>query len=93
MTARAVVQNEARVKYVDTTMREGLRELKRLLKKRSHDFFCLNDGSFPEIDAAERATAVLSFLDRYFPIAAPWEVRGEEGSTRKPGELTGTEAG
>ncbi len=89
MTARAVVQNEARVKYVDTTMREGLRELKRLLKKRSHDFFCLNDGSFPEIDAAERATAVLSFLDRYFPIAAPWEVHGAQGSKREPGDLTG----
>ncbi|MFP7760016.1 stealth family protein [Marisediminicola sp. LYQ85] len=73
MTGRAVVQTNARVLYVDTTMREGLRELSRLLKRRSHDFFCLNDGSFPEIDAAERATAVLSFLDRYFPIAAPWE--------------------
>ena len=73
LTGRAVTQTNARVKYVDTTMRSGLRELRRMLQKRSNDFFCLNDGSFPEIDAAERATAVLSFLERYFPIAAPWE--------------------
>ena len=74
MTGRAVVQTAARVRYVDTTVREGLRELRRLLKRRSYDFLCLNDGSFPEVDAAERATAVVSFLDDYFPIAAPWEV-------------------
>lgn len=73
MTGRAVTQTQVSVKYVDTTMREGLRDLKRLLKRRSFDFFCLNDGSFPEVDGAERATAVLSFLDRYFPIPAPWE--------------------
>ena len=74
LTGRAVTQTNARVKYVDTTMRSGLRDLRRMLQKRSYDFFCLNDGSFPEIDAAERATEVLSFLERYFPIAAPWEV-------------------
>ncbi|WP_165069315.1 stealth family protein [Marisediminicola senii] len=83
MTGRAVVQTQAKVMYVDTTMREGLRQLRRLLKRRSFDFFCLNDGSFPEIDAAERASEVLSFLDRYFPIAAPWE---------KVGHLSGVDA-
>jgi UDP-glucose 4-epimerase len=87
MTARAFVQTQARVKYVDTTTYDGLRELKRLLKRRSHDFFCLNDGSFPEIDAAERASAVLSFLDDYFPITAPWEVRGERASAEPAGEM------
>ena len=81
MTGRAVVQTGAKVKYVDTTMYEGLRTLKRLLKRRSYDFFCLNDGSFPEIDAVARATAVLSFLERYFPIAAPWEVPVERGES------------
>ena len=73
MTGRAVVQTAAKVNYIDTTVYEGLRELKRLLKRRSVDFFCLNDGSFPEVDATERATAVVSFLEDYFPIAAPWE--------------------
>lgn len=77
MTGRAVVQTAAKVKYVDTTSREGLRELTRLLKRRSQDFFCLNDGSFPEVEAAERATAVLSFLEHYYPFPAPWEPSSE----------------
>ena len=76
MSGRAVVQTHAKVKYVDTTTYEGLRSLNQLLKRRSHDFFCLNDGSFPEIEAGERAAAVLEFLQHYFPIPAPWEISG-----------------
>jgi hypothetical protein len=72
-TGRAVVQESARVKYVDTTMRSGLAAMGALLAKRSFDMFCLNDGSFPEISAEERSVAVRSFLDRYFAIEAPWE--------------------
>ena len=78
MSGRAVVQTRAKVKYVDTTTFEGLRSLTQLLKRRSHDFFCLNDGSFPEIEAGERAAAVLEFLQHYFPIAAPWEISSTE---------------
>jgi hypothetical protein len=73
LTGRAVTQPSAKVRYVDTTAREGVRQMKQLLKRRNFDFFCLNDGSFPELDGEERAHAVLWFLDRYFPIAAPWE--------------------
>jgi len=74
-TGRAVLQTKARVKYVDTTMLVGLRDMDKLLRTRSQDMFCLNDGSFPEISNEVRAEAVRSFLDRYFAIAAPWEVR------------------
>ncbi|AZI56963.1 sugar phosphotransferase [Nakamurella antarctica] len=74
MTGRAVVQDRARLKYVDTTSTSGLRSLTGLLKSRSLDFFCLNDGSFPEVPEEERAATVRLFLDRYFPIPAPWEV-------------------
>jgi Stealth protein CR2, conserved region 2/Stealth protein CR4, conserved region 4/Stealth protein CR3, conserved region 3/Stealth protein CR1, conserved region 1 len=74
MTGRAVQQENARVKYVDTTSRSELAELPRLLKNRSHDFFCLNDGSYPEVSADERAHIVVDFLERYFPIPAPWEL-------------------
>jgi hypothetical protein len=42
-------------------------------KKRRYDFFCLNDGRFPEVSAAEPAERVTRFLERYFPIPAPWE--------------------
>ncbi|WP_100345502.1 stealth family protein [Compostimonas suwonensis] len=74
MTGRAVQQDAARVRYVDTTTRAGLGLLPGLLKRRSFDFFCLNDGSFPEVSAEERRATVQRFLERYFPIVAPWEV-------------------
>jgi len=73
MTGRAVVQTDARVKYIETTLRCALKEMDVLLKKRSMDMFCLNDGSKPEIEVEERTTAVISFLERYFPFPAPWE--------------------
>jgi hypothetical protein len=73
MTGRAVQQEKARVLYVDTTTHAGLSLLPELRRKRGYDFFCLNDGSFPEVSALERAERVTSFLERYFPIPAPWE--------------------
>jgi hypothetical protein len=74
MTGRAIVQENAKVSYVDTTMVSGLAFLSELLKKRSFDFFCLNDGSFPEVTDEERTAVVTDFLERYFPFKAPWEV-------------------
>ncbi|MGN5732449.1 stealth family protein [Arthrobacter psychrochitiniphilus] len=73
LTGTATIQTDAKVKYVDTTARAGLRCLPKLLAKRNMDFFCLNDGSFPEVPAEERAELVTDFLQKYFPIAAPWE--------------------
>jgi hypothetical protein len=73
MTGRAVQNEAAKVLYVDTTMRSGLAKLPQLLKKRKFDFFCLNDGSFPEVGATERTEVVGEFLERYFPVPAPWE--------------------
>lgn len=74
LTGRAVTQEMARVKYVDTTLRSGLKSLNKMLDKRDQDFFCLNDGSFPEIPAEERAHLVTDFLEKYFPVKAPWEI-------------------
>ncbi|MCU1402915.1 MAG: sugar phosphotransferase [Microbacteriaceae bacterium] len=73
LTGRAVVQEQARVKYIETTLQASMKEMDQLLKQRSYDFFCLNDGSLPEIEVEQRTTAVLAFLDRYFAIPAPWE--------------------
>jgi hypothetical protein len=78
MTGRAVQHESAKVLYVDTTVRSGLAKLPQLLKKRRFDFFCLNDGSFPELSARERADVVGEFLDRYFPVPAPWERAAED---------------
>jgi UDP-glucose 4-epimerase len=73
MTGRAVQQDNAKVRYVDTTARWALNSLPGMLKDREFDLFCLNDGSFPEVSAEERASIVVDFLERYFPIRAPWE--------------------
>ncbi len=78
VTGRAVAQTDARVKYVDTTTRSGLKMMESLIKKRSFDMFCLNDGSFPEVDGEVRSDAVKAFLNRYFPIVAPWEKKASE---------------
>lgn len=74
MTGRAVVQTEARVRYVETTLASAPAEMDRLLRRRDYDFFCLNDGSKPEISVAKRTKTVRSFLDRYFSIPAAWEI-------------------
>ncbi len=73
MSGRAVVQKDAKVKYIDTTGYAGLKAMEKMLPKRAVDFFCLNDGSFPEVDLELRTKTVTDFLDRYFPIVAPWE--------------------
>ncbi|MBF4619392.1 stealth family protein [Clavibacter sp. VKM Ac-2873] len=78
MTARAVQQESAKVTYVDTTSRAGLDLLPGLLKRRSQDFFCLNDGSFPEVPADERQARVQDFLERYYGIPAPWEAEFQD---------------
>ena len=73
LTGRAVMHADGVGIYVDTTSRKGLASLKRILTRRNADFLCLNDGSFPEVDADERRERVGDFLQKYFPIKAPWE--------------------
>ncbi|MBF6131584.1 stealth family protein [Nocardia otitidiscaviarum] len=72
-TGRAVPQERAKVRYVDTTLYTGLALLDGLAARRNVDFFCLNDGSFPEVPEAERVRAVSEFLETYYPEPAPWE--------------------
>lgn len=73
LTGRAVQNTDSNVLYVDTTTHKGLGLLKRLGRRRDFDFFCLNDGSFPEVAPDVRAMKVTDFLQNYFPLAAPWE--------------------
>ncbi len=73
LKGHAVVQRGAQVRYIDTTSTAGLRSMEKLLPKRAVDFFCLNDGSFPEVDLEVRTDRITGFLDRYFPIPAQWE--------------------
>lgn len=76
MSGRAVVQNSARSRYIDTTVKSGLREMDSLLADRASDFFCLNDNAAAEVEPQARAKAMTRFLRDYFPIAAPWETPG-----------------
>lgn len=78
LTGRALRNETATAQYIDTTTSAGLRSLDKLLRNRAIDCFCLNDGSFPEVPADERAAAVRLFLDRYFAFAAPWEKAGTD---------------
>jgi hypothetical protein len=87
MTGRAVVQTQARVMYVETTLKSSHSQMNSLLKSRSMDFFCLNDGSAPEISVEKRVTNVLRFLNSYFAIPAPWE---KPSSNEIGPELSGT---
>lgn len=81
MTGRAVTQSQAKVQYVETTLKRALPAMDRLLKRRDQDMFCLNDGSRPEIGGVEeRTAAVTSFLERYFPFPAPWEHEATDAS-------------
>lgn len=73
LTGRAVPQETATMRYVDTTRHAGLALLEGLRRSRNADFFCLNDGSFPEVAETERVRAVSEFLEVYFPDPAPWE--------------------
>lgn len=73
LSGRAVPQESARMRYVDTTSRVGLGLLPELIERRDVDFFCLNDGSFPEVGEAERVRTVSAFLAEYYPEPAPWE--------------------
>jgi UDP-glucose 4-epimerase len=85
MTGRAVIQTQARVRYVETTLADAGSEMDRILKTRRYDFFCLNDGSKPEISVERRTKTVSAFLERYFGIPAEWEITLEAGSASSSG--------
>ena len=74
LTGRAVPHESARACYIDTTSHDGLRSLAGLSVRRDADFFCLNDGSEPEVDETYRAATVSNFLAGYFPDPSPWEL-------------------
>jgi len=88
LTGRAVEQTDARVKYIETTLRTAPSAMKRLLKRRDRDMFCLNDGSFPELSVEERTAAVIDFLERYFPFPAPWEKQATDAAEPAPSAIT-----
>lgn len=73
LKGHAVEQTQARVQYIETTLARAEGQMARLLHRRDQDMFCLNDGSSPEVSDEQRIATVTDFLERYFPIPAPWE--------------------
>lgn len=84
LTGRAVPQPDARVLYVETTLADAAKQMRMLARKRRFDMFCLNDGSKPEISVEKRTRIVTEFLESYFPVPAPWEVRPTDAVTDVP---------
>jgi UDP-glucose 4-epimerase len=80
LTGRALPTTQPRVQYIQTTLRESLGQMEKLLERRDVDMFCLNDGSTPEIPEEVRVPVLRSTLERYYPIRAPWERPTAEGS-------------
>ncbi|CAN5390617.1 stealth family protein [soil metagenome] len=72
-TGQAVTQTQAKMLYVETTLASAAGQLRHLLADRRYDFFCLNDGSLPEIPVEQRTQQTRVFLEKYFPVPAPWE--------------------
>lgn len=80
-TGRAVITTQPRTRYVQTTQLDSLRTMERLVSRRDTDMFCLNDGSVPEIPEEVRVPALRACLERYFPVAAPWEKTSVSGES------------
>jgi UDP-glucose 4-epimerase len=85
MVGKAVQQNGAKVRYIETTLRSARDAMDELLLRRDQDMFCLNDGSRPEISVEERTEITIGFLEHYYPVPAPWEkVESEATATSVP---------
>ena len=68
LTGRAVVQTDARVKYVETTLRTALPAMKKLLKRRDQRHVLPQRRQLPRDLGRAAHGAVIDFLERYFPF-------------------------
>lgn len=72
-TGRAVASTAPRVRYCQTTLASGLRRMERLAERADVDMFCLNDGGETEVPEDVRVHAVITLLERLYPVRPPWE--------------------
>lgn len=59
--------------YLDLVHPQAARRLTRLLTRRDHDVFCLNDTVTSPAEAARQAELLEHFLTRYFPVPSSFE--------------------
>lgn len=72
LTGRAV-EGRMRYFYADIAAPETPRRLRRLLRARDHDVFCLNDHDSSGLDPVVQHRMLHDFLDRYFPLPSSFE--------------------
>src|SRR5699024_2602259 len=58
--------------YLDLAHPRAATRLRRLLRERQFDVFCLNDS--PAVDGRRRGPLVQDFLQRYFPLPSSFEL-------------------
>ena len=72
LTGRAL-EGRMRYFYADIAAPETGRRLRRLLRMRDHDVFCLNDHDSSGLDPVEQHRMLHEFLSRYFPLPSSFE--------------------
>jgi hypothetical protein len=72
LTGRAV-EGRLRYFYADIGAPETPRRLRRLLRSRDHEVFCLNDHDSSGLDAVVQNRMLHDFLDSYFPLPSSFE--------------------
>jgi hypothetical protein len=72
LTGRAV-EGELEYRYLDIADPRTEGRLRRLLRSRDCDVFCLNDHDSSAVDRVAQDRMLLAFLDQYFPLSSSFE--------------------
>ncbi|MQY07509.1 Exopolysaccharide phosphotransferase CpsY [Actinomadura sp. RB68] len=72
------VAGELSADTVPLSRGSGLPTLARLLEARDREVFCLNDMASGDLTEEQKDEAAAGFLERYFPVTAPWEAAGPD---------------
>ncbi|WP_066938172.1 stealth family protein [Streptomyces sp. NBRC 110611] len=70
------IPSDMRYVYMDLAHPNTSRRLNRLLANRDMDVFCINDTVSTEGDLARTDALISPFLEGYFPVPSPFEIRG-----------------
>ncbi len=76
-TGRAL-PGRIRYAYADIAAPDTPARLRRMLRTRDYDVFCLNDHDSSAMDPVEQASLMHRFLSSYFPLRSSFE----RGTTR-----------
>lgn len=72
LTGRAV-PGEIRYYYADIAAPQTEGRLRRLLRRRDYDAFCLNDHDDAGVDHDAQARIIRTFLEAYYPVPSTFE--------------------